>query len=96
MNLKEIDTQLNSIAVEQIEISSNQSLAETQLSDNSLSRIRDFWHIITSNLTLNSTLSKTSRVINKVAWAYWLERKVKKKMPQIIMSNSCPTIDGTK
>lgn len=60
VNLKEIDTQLNNIAVEQIEISSNQSLAETQLSDNSLSSIRDFWHTITSNLTLNSILFRNA------------------------------------
>ncbi|QBY42847.1 YccS family putative transporter [Arsenophonus nasoniae] len=56
INLKEIDTQLNSIAVEQIEIPYGQALAETQLSDNSLSNINDFWLTITSNLTLNSTL----------------------------------------
>lgn len=56
INLKEIDTQLNSIAVEQIEIPYDQALAETQLSDNSLSNINDFWLTITSNLTLNSTL----------------------------------------
>lgn len=56
VNLKEIDTQLNSIAVEQIEISYSQTLTETQLSDNSLSNIGDFWLTITNNLTLNSTL----------------------------------------
>ncbi|HGJ5855047.1 YccS family putative transporter [Arsenophonus nasoniae] len=56
INLKEIDTQLNSIAVEQIEIPYGQALAETQLSDNSLSNINYFWLTITSNLTLNSTL----------------------------------------
>ncbi|MFS1538193.1 MAG: hypothetical protein ACL7BU_05250 [Candidatus Phlomobacter fragariae] len=42
VNLKEIDGQLNSIAVEQIEIPYSQSLTETQLSDNSLSNISDF------------------------------------------------------
>lgn len=56
INLKEIDTQLNSIAGEQIEIPYSQASAETQLSDNSLSNINDFWLTITNNLTLNSTL----------------------------------------